>query len=62
VTRKIAAPRAGSRALPDAFSNPTAAPVTIDVRVTSQTNHSLLWKTSSGDAMLDLGTPETADR
>ena len=51
VTRKIFVPRNGyfARYL-DIFSNPTPQPVTIDVRVTSQLQHTLLVKTSSGDA------------
>jgi hypothetical protein len=63
VTRKIFVPRNGyfARYL-DIFSNPTPQPVTIDVRVTSELQHTLLLKTSSGDALLDVSDPDTADR
>jgi hypothetical protein len=62
VTRKIFVPRDGyfARYL-DIFSNPTAQPVTIDVRVISQTQHRLLVATSSGDAVLDV-SGEAGDR
>jgi hypothetical protein len=63
VTRKIFVPRNGyfARYL-DIFSNPTPQPVTIDVRVTSELQHTLLVKTSSGDAVLDVSDPDAADR
>ena len=63
VTRKVFVPRNGyfARYL-DIFSNPTPQPVTIDVRVTSELQHTLLVKTSSGDAVLDVSDPDTADR
>ena len=63
VTRKVFVPRSGyfARYL-DVFSNPTAQPITVDVRVSSQLQHTQLVKTSSGDAALDVGDAETADR
>ena len=63
VTRKVSVPRTGffSRHL-DIFRNPTAQPITIDVRVSSQTNHTLVMMTSSGDTLLDVTSAEARDR
>jgi hypothetical protein len=75
VTRKIYVPRAGyfARYL-ELLNNPTAAPVTVDVRVT--TNFRFIRKlqggfffdreprlvsTSSGDALLDISNPNARD-
>ena len=65
VTRKIFVPREGyfARYL-EIITNPTAAPITLDVRVTSYvrgTGANVI-TTSSGDAVLDVTDPATADR
>jgi hypothetical protein len=64
VTRKIFGPRTGyfTRYL-EILTNPTAAPITLDVRV----SHNVrglpnLLATSSGDAALNVSDPATADR
>jgi hypothetical protein len=68
VTRKIFVPREGyfARYL-ELLSNPTAAPITIGLRVTSFIKDSLqtptnIVSTSSGDAVLDVADPTSPDR
>jgi 5-hydroxyisourate hydrolase-like protein (transthyretin family) len=70
VTRKMFVPSAGyfGRWL-EILSNPTAAPITVDVRVTSLVGTNLaahpvasIIATSSGDTVLDVTSPDTADR
>ena len=63
VTRKIFVPRNGyfARYL-DAFTNTTAQPITVDVRLTSQVQHTQVTATSSGDAIVDISLAEIADR
>ena len=65
VTRKIFVPKEGyfARYL-ETISNPTAAPITLDVRVTSYVRGGAIniITTSSGDAVLDSTDPATADR
>ena len=66
VTRKIFVAKEGyfARYL-ETISNPTAAPITLDVRVTSYVRGGTstnLVATSSGDAVLDASDPATADR
>ena len=63
VTRKIAVPRAGyfARYL-EILTNPTAQPITVDVRVSSNLQHTLLLNTSSGNSVIELTDAETADR
>ena len=63
VTRKIFVPRHGyfARYL-DAFTNTTDQPITVDVRLTSQVQHTQVTATSSGDAIFDISAAETADR
>ena len=65
VTRKIFVPKEGyfARYL-EIIRNPTATPLTLDVRVTSYVRGSVanVVTTSSGDAVLDVTDPATADR
>jgi hypothetical protein len=69
VTRKAFVPRTGyfGRYL-EILTNPTAAPITVDVRVSSilprwaGSDFYRLVTTSSGDAVADISTAETADR
>jgi 5-hydroxyisourate hydrolase-like protein (transthyretin family) len=70
VTRKMFVPSTGyfGRWL-EILSNPTAAPITVDVRVTSLVGTNLaahpvasIIATSSGDTVLDVTSPDAADR
>jgi hypothetical protein len=67
VTRKIFLPRDGyfARYL-EVLQNPTATPITVDVRLTENfrpaTGTSVVTRTSSGDAVLDVSNVTTADR
>ena len=66
VTRKIFVPRDGYFArYVELFSNPTADPITVDVRLTSyvrQAGNQRVFATSSGDPALSVADPATADR
>jgi protocatechuate 3,4-dioxygenase beta subunit len=68
VMRKVFVPRDGYFArYIERLTNSGAAPVTVDLRITSEANapsgyHPNVILTSSGDNTLDVGTPATADR
>jgi len=67
VTRKVFVPGDGyfARYL-EILSNPTSAPITVDVRITSNYNDagapSRIFATSSGDVLLDVSDPANPDR
>ena len=62
VTRKVlVAPEYFARYL-ELLSNPTANPITVDVRVQSNVHASAVVATSSGDAGLSVSDPASADR
>jgi hypothetical protein len=64
VTRKIFVPRAGyfARYL-EILRNPTANPVTVDLTITGHVSGAgvVVDHSSSGDSMLDVSSPDTAD-
>jgi hypothetical protein len=67
VTRKVFVPRSHFARYLEVLTNPTAAPITVDVRIRNNISTSsqiapTLVATSSGDATIDLTNVDTADR
>ena len=62
VTRKILVSSAYFARYLEILSNPTAAPITVDVRVRSNVRANAVLATSSGDAIASVSDPDHSDR